>query len=230
VTAAFTDLGDLIFATEGVYAPQEDTQLLIDALDKTELAPGRRVADLCTGSGLVAIRAAQLGASAVTGFDMCPKAVQCARVNALGADVTVDVHLGSWYRAIEFAPFDVVVCNPPYVPHGPGGGVESFPAHVPGLAVNAGRDGRLVLDPLCAMAPDLLEDGGTLLLAQSEFADVDQSLHALRAAGLDSDVLIQQWIPFGPVMSARAGWLERTGSLRPGRRDERIVVIRADKT
>jgi release factor glutamine methyltransferase len=202
VTAAFTDLGDLIFATEGVYAAQEDTQLLIDALDKTELVPGRRVADLCTGSGLVAIRAAELGASAVTGFGMCPKAVQCARVNALGAGVTVDVHLGSWYRAIEFATFDVVVCNPPYVPH----------------------------DPQCAMAPDLLEDGGTLLLAQSEFADVDQSLHALRAAGLDSDVLIQQWIQFGPVMSARAGWLERTGRLRPGRRDERIVVIRADKT
>jgi release factor glutamine methyltransferase len=30
-------------------------------------------------------------------------------------------------------------------------------------------------------------------------------------------------------MSARADWLERTGRLRPGRRDERIVVIRADK-
>lgn len=229
MTTAFTDLGDLTIAPEGVYAPQEDTQLLIDALDKTELAPGRRIADLCTGTGLVALSAAELGASAVTAFDMSPKAVQCARVNALAAGVSVDVHIGSWYRAIEFGPFDVVVCNPPYVPHDPADAVESFHPHVPGLAVNAGRDGRLVLDPLCAMAPDLLEDGGTLLLVQSEFADVDQSLHALRAVGLDADVLIQQWIPFGPVMSARADWLERAGRLRPGRRDELIVVIRADK-
>jgi release factor glutamine methyltransferase len=230
VTTAFTDFGDPSIAMKGVYAPQQDTQLLIDALDKTELAPGRRIADLCTGSGLVALRAAEMGAASVAAFDMCPTAVQCARVNALAAGLSVDVHIGSWYRAIEFGPYDVVVCNPPYVPHDPGAGVESFPAHVPGLAVNAGRDGRLVLDPLCATAPDLLEDGGTLLLAQSEFADVDQSLHALRAVGLEADVLIQQWIPFGPVMSVRADWLERTGRLRPGRRDERIVVIRADKT
>ena len=225
MTTAFTESG----AIEGVYAPQQDTQLLIDALDKTELAPGRRIADLCTGSGLVALSAAEMGAASVTAFDMCPTAVQCARANARAARLSVDVHVGSWCRAIEFEPFDVVVCNPPYVPHDPGAGGESFPAHVPELAVNAGRDGRLVLDPLCATAPDLLTDGGTLLLAQSEFADVDQSLHALCAVGLDADVLIQQWIPFGPVMSARADWLERTGRLCPGRRDERIVVIRADK-
>ncbi|MGY4647872.1 HemK2/MTQ2 family protein methyltransferase [Mycobacterium sp. URHB0021] len=225
MTTASSDFG----AIEGVYAPQQDTQLLIDALDKTELAPGRRIADLCTGSGLVALSAAEMGAASVTAFDMCPKAVQCARANARAAGLSVDVHVGSWCRAIEFGPFDVVVCNPPYVPHDPGVGAESFPAHVPELAVNAGRDGRLVLDPLCATAPGLLKDGGTLLLAQSEFADVDQSLHALCAVGLDADVLIQQWIPFGPVMSARADWLERTGRLRPGRRDERIVVIRADK-
>jgi release factor glutamine methyltransferase len=32
-----------------------------------------------------------------------------------------------------------------------------------------------------------------------------------------------------PVLSARARWLDRIGRLRPGRRDEQLVVIRADK-
>lgn len=230
MTTAYTDLADSTIATEGVYAPQHDSQLLMDALDKTELAPGRRIADLCTGSGVVAIGAAELGASAVTAFDLCPKAVRCARANALAAGAAVHVHLGSWYSAIEYGPFEVVVCNPPYVPYDPEAKVDSFPAEVgQELAVNAGRDGRLVLDPLCAMAPELLCNGGTLLLVQSEFADVEQSLHALRAVGLDAEVFIQQWIPFGPVMTARAHWLERIGRLRLGRRDERLVVIRADK-
>jgi release factor glutamine methyltransferase len=51
----------------------------------------------------------------------------------------------------------------------------------------------------------------------------------LRASGLSAEVVAAQEIPFGPVLTARARWLERTGRLRPGRRLERLVVIRADK-
>jgi len=88
-------------AAQGVYAPQEDSRVLTDVLEKTGLAIGRRIADLCTGSGVVAITAAALGASAVTAFDICPRAVRCARVNAVCAGVDVDVHLESWARAVE---------------------------------------------------------------------------------------------------------------------------------
>ena len=142
----------------------------------------------------------------------------------------VDVHLGSWARAVEFEPFHLVVCNPPYVPHGPDDDTDAVPISAgPALAWNAGADGRLVLDPLCASAPDLLADGGSMLVVQSEFAGVEQSLRALRVVGLDAEVLVQQWIPFGPVLSARARWLERIGRLSRSRRDEQLVVIRADK-
>jgi hypothetical protein len=56
-----------------------------------------------------------------------------------------------------------------------------------------------------------------------------QSLASLRSASLDADVVARQWIPFGPALSARTQWLERTGRLRRGCREEQIVVIRADK-
>ena len=49
------------------------------------------------------------------------------------------------------------------------------------------------------------------------------------ACGLDAEILAWQWIPFGPVLSARAQWLEDTGRLEPGRREEELVVIRADR-
>ena len=119
MTTAYTDVGDIVVA-EGVYAPQQDSQLLIDVMEKTGLAAGHRVADLCTGSGVVAIAAARQGASSVTAFDICRRAVRCARANALAAGVGAEVHLGSWARAVEFGPFDLVVCNPPYVPHASG--------------------------------------------------------------------------------------------------------------
>ena len=188
---------------------------------------GRRIADLCTGSGVVAITAAALGASAVTAFDICPRAVRCARVNAVCAGVDVDVHLGSWARAVEFAPFDLV-CNPPYVPHDPRVN-NALPATIgPARAWNAGYDGRLVLDPLCEAVPDLLADRGSLLLVQSEFADPRRTLAALCSAGLDAKMVARQCIPFGPMLTSRAWWLEETDRLDPGREEE-LLVIKADK-
>ncbi|MFY9919333.1 MAG: HemK2/MTQ2 family protein methyltransferase [Mycobacterium sp.] len=229
MTTAYNDWTAPVVA-EGVYPPQEDSQLLIDVMDKTGLARGRRVADLCTGSGVVAIAAADQGASEVTAFDISPRAVHAARQQVSTASVDVAVHLGSWARAAEFGPYDLVVCNPPYLPHDPGVQDLDVPSHIgPPRAWDAGYDGRLVLDPLCASVRDLLTDGGTMLLVQSEFAEPRQTLAALAGSGLDAEILVWQWIPFGPVLSARAQWLEDTGRLDPGRREEELVVIRADK-
>jgi release factor glutamine methyltransferase len=66
-------------------------------------------------------------------------------------------------------------------------------------------------------------------LVQSRFSGVDQSLDSLRSSGLDAEVVASQWIPFGPVLSARAGWLQDTGRIDYGCREEELVVIRADK-
>lgn len=230
MTTAYLDAQDGLIASAGVYAPQEDSRFLIAVMEKSGLAVGRRVADPCTGSGVVGIAAGEQGASQVTAFDVCPRAVRCARMNALGAGVDVDVHLGSWARATEFGPYDLVVCNPPYVPHDPD---LDFAPVLPDIgsarAWDAGHHGRLVLDPLCAAVPDLLAPGGTFLVVQSEFAVPRQTLAALAEAGLDAEVVAYQWIPFGPVLKSRAGWLEDTGRLEPGRREEELVVIRAEK-
>jgi release factor glutamine methyltransferase len=88
----------------------------------------------------------------------------------------------------------------------------------------------LVLDPLCRSAPELLDDGGTMLVAQSEFSGIERSLQALRDFAMNAEVVAEQRIPFGPVLSARARWLERVSRLEPGRRDEKLVVIRAEKS
>lgn len=216
--------------TDGVYPPQHDSQLLIDTLEKTELAQGRRVLDLCTGSGVVAIAAAEFGAASVTAFDICPRAVRCSRGNAVHAGVVIDVLEGSCSGALDHAPFDVIVSNPPYVPTPPAGDTEVIPITAgPARAWNAGVDGRMVLDPLCESAAGLLAPGGSMLLVQSTLAGAEESVNALRATGLDAEVIASQLIPFGPVLSARARWLEVTGRIEKRCRTEELVVIRADK-
>ncbi len=218
------------FALDGVYPPQEDSQLLIDVLTGFASLQGRSVVDLGTGSGVVAVAAARLGARSVTAFDICPNAVRCARGNALAAGVDVHVRLGSWTQALECEPFDLVVCNPPYVPSGAESDTGSIPPWAgPMTAWDGGEDGRLVLDPLCATVPQMLSDGGSLLLIQSEFSDIGKSVTLLREAGLETKIVAVQSIPFGPVLKAHAAALEASGQLTEGRRHELLAVIRADK-
>ncbi|MCV7250561.1 methyltransferase, partial [Mycobacterium hackensackense] len=61
-------------------------------------------------------------------FDRSPAAVECARLNALEAGVDIDVFEGAWTHAISTGPYDVVVCNPPYVPEPP----QTYPVATPG--------------------------------------------------------------------------------------------------
>ncbi|QNI08934.1 methyltransferase [Mycobacterium kubicae] len=229
MTTTYPAPGDSLVA-DRVYQPQSDSHLLVAAMRRSGLIPQRRVLDLCTGTGFVAISAAEMGCASVTAFDVCPHAVRYSRGNAAGAGVEVDVRQGSWEGAIEYGPFDVVVSNPPYVPTPPVDDTDLIPSAAgPSWAWNAGPDGRMVLDPLCATASKLLSDGGSLLLVHSALAGPQRSLDTLRSTGLDAYVVASEWIPFGPVMTARAAWFEETGQIAPGCREEELVVIRADK-
>ena len=92
----------------------------------------------------------------------------------------------------------------------------------------AGHDGR-VLDPLCEAAPDILTDGATMVMVHAEFAGAEQSVVALRSGALVANVVASQLIPSGPVLSSRPALLVDSGTLGPSRREEQLVVIRADK-
>ena len=58
-------------------------------LDHPGAVTGRRVIDLASGSGLVAIAAARAGAAAVTAYDVDPLAVAAIAVNAAANEVSV---------------------------------------------------------------------------------------------------------------------------------------------
>lgn len=223
-------LDALVAASPGVYVPQHDSFLLIDAMAAHAAVEGRSVLDFCAGSGIAAIAAARLGANTVIAVDSSPRAVRCIRRNARTVGVRVNACVGTHRAAYERGPYDVVVCNPPYVPAPPGRQDNSVLDHVgPSSAWDAGPDGRLILDPLCDSAAQLLADNGVLLIVQSEFAGPDRSMRMLRAGGLGAEVVEKRRIPFGPVLTRRAPWMEHVGLIPPGRREEELVVIRAVK-
>jgi ribosomal protein L11 methyltransferase len=82
------------------------------ALIEERLAAGSRVLDLGTGSGVLSIAAARLGAREVLALDIDPAAVETARgnVEANGLAGQVGVQLGS-VEAAKGSPYDLVMAN-----------------------------------------------------------------------------------------------------------------------
>ncbi|MEU1126180.1 HemK2/MTQ2 family protein methyltransferase [Streptomyces sp. NPDC005899] len=207
----------------GVYAPQHDTRLLMAALDKERVGPGTDVLDLGTGSGALALHAAQRGAR-VTAVDISWRAVLTARLNARLHRRRVTVQRSDLLSSLPGRSYDVVICNPPYVPSPLG----RLPAHGAARAWDAGRDGRAILDRLCDAAPAALRPGGRLLIVHSGLCNSDVTLRRLSDAGLRADVVERAFVPLGPVLRSRLHWLRDRGLLKAGDMLEELVVIRAE--
>ena len=208
----------------GVFRPRSDSWMLTESLRELSPPPGTETLDLCTGSGVVAIEAARLGAAA-TAVDVSRRSLLAVRLNAL---LNCVGHRVTAVRGDLFAPvgsrrFDVVTANPPYVPTVDGG----MPPRGAARGWEAGPDGRAVIDRICDAAPEHLRAGGVLLLVQSSICGTEQTLARLRDGGLVARVRERRRGPLGPLMLRRVEELERRGALRPGEREEELVVIEA---
>lgn len=160
--------------TRDTLVPRPETEMLVDRV--RELAP-RRLLDLGTGSGCVAVACAvHLGGAEVTATDVSPVALEVARRNAARHGARVRFLEGDLYAALPVGErFDVIASNPPYVRAPEAARVATFE---PLLALDGGPEGTTLLARVIEGAPRFLAAGGTLLCEIGE----DQEAAALRLA------------------------------------------------
>ncbi|OKI19049.1 methyltransferase [Nocardiopsis sp. TSRI0078] len=207
----------------GVYRAQEDTSLLRAVLRQRGQVAGRSVLDVGSGTGALGIEAFRAGAASLTAIDLSRRSVLASWLNSRLHGVPATVRRGDLFAPVAPHRFDLVLANPPYMP-APG---LLPPRHRMARCWDAGTDGRLLLDRICAGVSSVLNEDGALLLVQSELADEQITLDQLKETGLAPEVLARARVPFGPVLRARAPALRARGLLGPDQVEEELVVIEA---
>ncbi|MBK7404646.1 MAG: peptide chain release factor N(5)-glutamine methyltransferase [Phycisphaerales bacterium] len=139
------------------------------------------IADVCTGSGCIAVSLAKhMPAAHVVATDVSGDALDVARANAERHHVAerVDLLEGDLLRPLEGhaatkgrGTVHYLVSNPPYIPDDewesadPAVGVQAnVKAFEPEIALRGGRDGLDLVRPLLAEGPKFLRPGGLILI------------------------------------------------------------------
>jgi ribosomal protein L3 glutamine methyltransferase len=125
----------------------------------------KRVLDLCTGSGCLAILAAYACPDArIDASDISPAALEVAKINLR------KYKLGKRIRLIRSNLFDslpdrydLIISNPPYVSSAAMRRLPQEYRYEPGLALAGGKDGLLLVKRIVEEAPSHLRPGGRLL-------------------------------------------------------------------
>ncbi|MDD2763209.1 MAG: 50S ribosomal protein L3 N(5)-glutamine methyltransferase [Opitutaceae bacterium] len=127
----------------------------------------RRAADVCTGSGCLAVLLARRFPRArIDAIDLSAGALAVAKINVAqhGLAGRVTLHRSDVFTAVPPARYDVILCNPPYEPSAL---MRTLPPEFkqePRLALDGGRDGLEVIRRLLTQARARLTDDGLLLV------------------------------------------------------------------
>ncbi len=181
-----------------VLIPRSDTEVLAErAILLTRAAgDGARVLDLCAGSGCVGLAvAANAPDCRVVLADLSEGALrickQNVRRNQLNARVTCVQADAMTAPAPALWDFDVIACNPPYIPHGDLANLDvSVRDYEPWGALDGGEDGLDFYRAVSARWGTALRLGGTLIfeVGIGQASDVE---HIMAQTGFENIVTHQ---------------------------------------
>ena len=125
------------------------------------------VLDMCTGSGCLAIIAADVfPAAQVDAVDVSPDALAVAKRNIADYQMTARVHAvqSDLYGDLPSKRYDIILCNPPYVTDESMAALPREYQQEPKLALAGGADGMSVVRRVVRAARGYLKRGGLLFV------------------------------------------------------------------
>lgn len=162
-----------------VYPPSEDTFFMIDTISNfLNCSDHKKVAEPCTGSGLISIKLALLGAEVLSSdinFLACYVTKENLKRNTLYYNA--NVVCGNLLDFIKEECLSQIICNPPYLPESRKD-LDSF------LWWNGGKSGVDLIEKLIVSAKRVLKRGGGLLFLASSLSNLNKVKELLTSHGL----------------------------------------------
>ncbi|MBF0154249.1 MAG: 50S ribosomal protein L3 N(5)-glutamine methyltransferase [Magnetococcales bacterium] len=140
----------------------------------------RRVLDLCTGSGCLAVALAEMfPQAAVDASDISVAALEVARINRdrLGCGERIRLLQADLFQNLERECYDLIVSNPPYVPQATFAALPREYHHEPAVALQGGDDGLRLVAAILDQAADHLAPGGVLVCEVGDEVEEIMKIH-----------------------------------------------------
>lgn len=155
--------------TSDCLIPQSDTEILCEKVISL-LKKGARFADICTGSGCIALTAlSQTENTTAIGYDISDGALSIAKRNAEKFGLTerfsaihADVFASDFLT--DAGEFDLIASNPPYIQTDVIATLSPEVRKEPHIALDGGADGLRFYRRLLEVCPKHIKKGGYLLM------------------------------------------------------------------
>lgn len=158
-------MGEFFKVTHDVLIPRDETEILVTkAIELIKENDLKTVLDVGTGSGCIACTIAKQTNTVVLGVDISSDALRIAldNVTRLGLNNHAVFRKSDLFEKVrEDEKFDIIVSNPPYIPHGTI--LEPEVKHEPAIALFAEENGLQLYRKIVSEAPEYLNPQGWLI-------------------------------------------------------------------
>ncbi len=173
ITGSVEFMGINFSITRGVFIPRPETELLVEtALHAIEAYGYTTVLDLCCGSGAVGLGIARMSTGThIALTDLSRAAIRLAKKNSmiLRLGQRVRFFTGDLFSALPRPmTFDLIVSNPPYVPHERMKRLQAEVLEEPANALDGGRRGLDVIRKIIEEADGFLNRKGMLIMEHDD--------------------------------------------------------------
>lgn len=158
-------MGIKFYVDENVLIPQPDTEILVEQIIKDCKNTNKKILDLCTGSGCIAISIKKyIPQTEIFASDISLKALEVAKKNAKQNNTDINFIESDLFQNINNEKFDMIVSNPPYIKQDVIKCLDKEVQNEPYIALDGGKDGLNFYRKIIKEAYEYLTNDGKIYL------------------------------------------------------------------